>query len=275
MEDSTPPGNHGGRGLDEVLPLVTSSRGVYVRLPILRFIGSGSAAVMLAQTLWLLADNPHGEVVRGDHEWDADTGLSSRQARRARDTLVKEGVVTVEKRQIDGAPKCCLRLRGEGLARLFLDSSCGQPMDARTLRGESIRPNGQVDDDQTVESSSLLEVVEERSSRSAPDVPDEVDRLCGLLADLVAGNGAKRPTVTTVWRQECDRMIRLDGRTVEQIEACIRWCQADDFWSTVVLSMPKVRKHFDQMGLQAKKRRAPKPDAKAGAVEYARRKGLL
>ena len=46
-------------------------------------------------------------------------------------------------------------------------------------------------------------------------------------------------------------MIDTDKRTVDQIMRCIDWCQADEFWRSNILSMPKLRKQFDQLRLSA------------------------
>ncbi len=81
----------------------------------------------------------------------------------------------------------------------------------------------------------------------------DVPRLCEKLADRVEANGSKRPTVTKAWLTECDRMLRLDGRTAEQVERAIDWCQSDDFWRSNVLSMLKLREKFDQMRLAAQR----------------------
>ena len=81
----------------------------------------------------------------------------------------------------------------------------------------------------------------------------DVERLCVLLAELIEANGCKRPNVTEGWRKACDRMLRIDKRTPEQVENAIRWCQADPFWRANVLSMPKLREKYDQLRLAAKR----------------------
>jgi hypothetical protein len=85
----------------------------------------------------------------------------------------------------------------------------------------------------------------------------DVRRLCDRLADAIEANGSKRPTVGKTWYEACDRMLRLDGRTPEQVERAIDWCQADEFWRANVLSMPKLRDKFDQLRLQAKRSTGP------------------
>lgn len=93
----------------------------------------------------------------------------------------------------------------------------------------------------------------------------DVERLCTLLADLIEVNGSKRPNVTKAWRVACDRLMRLDERTPEQIERAIRWCQADDFWYRNILSMPKLREKYDRLRLAAK---SGPPRAGAGSSRF-------
>lgn len=100
-----------------------------------------------------------------------------------------------------------------------------------------------------------LSVRVEQGERSSPALTfgEDVDRLCTLLADLIEANGSKRPTVTNTWRVECDRLIRLDGKTPAKIEACIRWCQQDPFWRANILSMPTLRKQYERLRLNAQR----------------------
>lgn len=95
------------------------------------------------------------------------------------------------------------------------------------------------------------------SSPGTSDVPPsdvtssdaEATRLAELLADLIEQNGSKRPTVTKSWVTEIDRMIRLDSRSVDLVEKCIRWAQADSFWRANIMSPGKLRKHYDRLRL--------------------------
>ena len=52
------------------------------------------------------------------------------------------------------------------------------------------------------------------------------------------------------WAKHIDRMIRLDNRTPEKIEAVIQWCQQDPFWQNNILSTAKLREQFDQLELK-------------------------
>lgn len=46
-------------------------------------------------------------------------------------------------------------------------------------------------------------------------------------------------------------MIDLDGRDPARAANLIDWCQADPFWRSVVLSMPKFREKYDAIRLKA------------------------
>jgi len=78
--------------------------------------------------------------------------------------------------------------------------------------------------------------------------------LSKLLYKLMLKNNpnAKQPNFQ-VWAKNIDKMIKLDNRTVEQIEGSIRWSQQDSFWSANILSTDKLRKQYDKLFLAAKR----------------------
>lgn len=78
----------------------------------------------------------------------------------------------------------------------------------------------------------------------------EPRRLAELLASLVAKNGAKTPTSLDGWTEDLEKLIRIDGRDPGQVELVIRWCQADPFWSSNILSGAKLRQKYDQLNLK-------------------------
>ena len=87
------------------------------------------------------------------------------------------------------------------------------------------------------------------------EMPADVDRLCHLLAELMVRNdpGAKVAPDGPRWRDAARLLIDRDGRDPELVERVIRWSQADDFWRTNVLSMPKLREKFGQLVLRMTK----------------------
>lgn len=91
------------------------------------------------------------------------------------------------------------------------------------------------------------------SAEAAGCARPEVVELCDRLADRIAENDEdhQRPTITKQWLTECRRLLDLDGRDQAKVAAVIDWCQKDPFWHTVTLSMPKLRKNYNQMRAQA------------------------
>ena len=92
---------------------------------------------------------------------------------------------------------------------------------------------------------------------------EDVEALCTLLADLIEANGSKRPTITKRWRDAARLMLDSDGRALAEAERVIRWSQADGFWKTNILSMPKLREKYDQLRLRmgaTTPQQAPKPE---------------
>lgn len=81
---------------------------------------------------------------------------------------------------------------------------------------------------------------------------EDIRRLCAHLVDRLVANGVSpRPTVGVKWLDAARLMLDNDGRTEAQAHAAIDWCQDDEFWRSVVLSMPTLRKKYQQLRLQA------------------------
>ena len=80
--------------------------------------------------------------------------------------------------------------------------------------------------------------------------------LANLLADKIVENGSKRPNVTKAWITDMDRLMRIDGRTRQQVESAIAWCQGDIFWMSNILSPATLREKYDQLRLKATQQNA-------------------
>ncbi len=76
-------------------------------------------------------------------------------------------------------------------------------------------------------------------------------RMAQLLFTLIQERnpGHKKPDMQK-WAIHIDRMIRLDNRSIEDIEKIIYWCQKKNFWQNNVLSTSKLREQFDQLKLK-------------------------
>lgn len=91
----------------------------------------------------------------------------------------------------------------------------------------------------------------EEANASSVEIREDVQRLCELLADLIEGNGSKKPKITKAWTDSARRLIDLDEREPARAENLIRWCQGNTFWRKNILSMPTFREKYDQLRLAA------------------------
>lgn len=71
------------------------------------------------------------------------------------------------------------------------------------------------------------------------------------------------------WSNDIRKLIEIDGRSWEEVEAIIKWCQsAGNFWIPNILSGEKLRIKFPTLWVQYKKSSAPK-EKKTYEKEYA------
>lgn len=80
-------------------------------------------------------------------------------------------------------------------------------------------------------------------------------KLAKLLFDTIQQrkHDFKEPDLQK-WAVHTDRMIRLDSRQPARIREVIQWAQKNDFWKDVILSTKNLRKHFDRLELETKKK---------------------
>jgi len=100
------------------------------------------------------------------------------------------------------------------------------------------------------------------------EFPPKILELTAILRSLILQRKPDRKLATS-WAKNTasaiDRMIRLDGRNLEQVRRVIEWSQDNDFWWKNILSGEKLREKFDQleadMGTESKpKLQAPVDD---------------
>ena len=69
------------------------------------------------------------------------------------------------------------------------------------------------------------------------------------------------------WARDIDKLMRLDGRRAEDIEAVIAWCQSDGcFWGPNILSGRKLREKFDTMWGQMQRGNANETTSSRGGI---------
>ena len=131
----------------------------------------------------------------------------------------------------------------------------------RLLKGGSTKRQPKVNTSSSSSSSSSSSLREKDKSPSlCPRKIADVDiRLTQLLLDLMKTNNPDSSILKHLtekrqaeWMNQCRLLREADGRSPEQIEAVIRFSQADQFWKQNILSMPKLREKWDQLWLKAK-----------------------
>lgn len=63
---------------------------------------------------------------------------------------------------------------------------------------------------------------------------------------------AKEPNFQT-WADDARKLMDLDKRSKENIYNVINWCQQDEFWSSNILSVKKLRSQFTQLFIKMNK----------------------
>lgn len=127
--------------------------------------------------------------------------------------------------------------------------------------GKQRRSNGEATGSNDVANRSAETETETKISpygeiESAVPPRADVERLLDLLDEAIESSGGKRPSRTQRNRDAMRLLLDRDGRSVEQVANAIRWAHGGDregFWRGNVLSAVKLRKHYDQMRLQAQR----------------------
>jgi hypothetical protein len=100
---------------------------------------------------------------------------------------------------------------------------------------------------------------EKREKPSSEDatapIRPEIIQLLDLLDSEIERNGGKKPSRTKKNIDAARLLLDRDEKTVEQVSAAIRWCQADEFWRANILSMSKLREKYEQLSQAAKRNR--------------------
>jgi hypothetical protein len=140
---------------------------------------------------------------------------------------------------------------------------------AAEMRGDSVRSDGKTPIG-TGEQGNRGTGEQSSTSEIAVAIPrPEIDHLCNLLADLIEGNGSRRPEPGKKWHDAARLLIDKDGKTPEQIESAIRWSQSDEFWRSNILSMPKLREKYEQLRLAATRQKPTQQQQQSKAARNA------
>ena len=182
------------------------------------------------------------------------TGLSSRTIRRWLDEFEAVGLISrVRRRRKDGTLGT---YEYQLVQRTPVSTGHERPVDAGD-NDKRTSVSGSPADMHVRAEPPVTEPPVEPECQASPDAT----RLADMFADLLAERGARRPTVTKAWIVEMDRLMRIDGRSSDEVERVLRWlCNGNDevasFWRPNVRSPEKLRMKWDQMKEQVVARRA-------------------
>lgn len=149
-----------------------------------------------------------------------------------------------------------LRIQKETLERLESE---------RRANAEHSQSHTDADTDANADKDSLAQLSVGR---------EEAFELCNLLADGVEVNlkaksknpeKVMRPEISKAWVTQMNLLIHKDGHEVEEVREIIEWVQADEFWSSNIMSPAKLRAQFDQLILKK-----PKGPVKPKALPHIR-----
>jgi len=65
---------------------------------------------------------------------------------------------------------------------------------------------------------------------------------------------AKEPSFFS-WGRDMDLMLRVDGRKLSDVRRVMRWAIQDSFWCSNIRSPRKLRKHFERLDIQSKRKK--------------------
>lgn len=227
------------------------------------------AAALVAAKLWIPGEKD-GEAGWYFHQWSEEGRQPSAESVNAKREDARERMAKLRAERAEAAKNKASRsqnVRANG-------SGTSREVASTPTRPDPTRPNTSVSNETEQEPSSA-------TASPPPDAPsdrDDVERICNHLADRIAANGSKRPTIGKGWRTDARLMLDADKRTEADIHAAIDWCQNSTFWRANILSLPKLREKFDQLRLAAESERASPngyqpyrnptdPDAYSGGIQ--------
>ncbi len=108
---------------------------------------------------------------------------------------------------------------------------------------------------------------EKEKEKETQEQSADVIRLTNLLYQQIMKNMnptqyRNKPPSLKKWYPYIEKLHRIDGVPIADIESMIYWCTIHDFWAQNILSAKNLRKHYQKMEVQ--KRKMP-PDQKKPA----------
>jgi len=207
-----------------------------------------------------------GQLLTGRKQLAFETGLTEQQTKTALRNLQITGEITQRATNAFSVITICnynhyQDSAGESSTN---ESANEQPATTPTNNQQSTSNQPAINHMQEEKKEKKKEKKKEEM-RSGPS--DEGLRLAGLLRESVLKwkADAKTPEDLTTWATDIDRMISIDDRKPERIEAVLKWLPTCSFWAPNVRSGSKLRIQYDVLEermnpQQTKQQEAEKPE---------------
>jgi len=101
---------------------------------------------------------------------------------------------------------------------------------------------------------TVIKTIKEKEIYSPDTLQYQLSELL-LLKILDHLPGYKKPDLQK-WAKTMDALLRLDKRPPEEVKAVIIFAQGDPFWQPNILSVDKLRKHYDRLNFKRIQQRA-------------------
>jgi hypothetical protein len=261
----------GSDGNTGVLPSeVTAGDFMLVRAALVRRVGGANEALVWARVFFRTAEESAVAHATESGRWwaasydtvGAETGLSTKQARGALESLVSKGFLLAEQHRLRNNYDQTYSYQPV-VSGGQIDLPSGADEAARM--GNSGLPSGAnvpiSEDTKTVSTKNVAGATTPGSKFAQP--------LCEVLVAAMRRNEAKVPSpIPKSWLDDARLLIDRDGRDPHQARALIEWASQDSFWRSNILSMPTFRKQYDKLRLASERgggaRQAPM--AKASSI---------
>lgn len=117
----------------------------------------------------------------------------------------------------------------------FVKDSLSEPMDSLSHSNSNLNTNSNSND--PTAKAAVLKFT-----------PTDME-LAQLLHDMIKHNTPAWNMTGSLdrWAEDINKIIRIDGRTKEQVAFVIQWVQRDVFWRKNILSGQKLRKQFNRL----------------------------
>lgn len=208
---------------------------------------------------------------RSDHDcWPsrrviAETlGVSTSKIDRSLSELRRFGAIDIEPRfDAHGQTTNLYRIRRVPPTPLInSDEGCHQNSGAPLVKSDDPPSSNLTNKPESINQSQGT------TSRSASTTHERAERFCAAFVEEYKrfDPQAKPLNITKAWRQEADRMFRIDGRDGAEVRQILTWLYRTPegaFWAKNIASVPTFRAKYDRIRQAAK----PAQSAPAKPVE--------